>query len=419
MNGNQQLKQAPTHLHDISPPPSPPSAAFIETFLHHQESAGGCSGVSSGEFELGLFRIDSGNDDDRPQDISGAEVAQPSSDESQHDDDAGGSSHSSVNNNRDKWHGSLPLYTTSVEVDYAEATIVAPVDLEGGNILRVDMGMHRILVVQAPEGGVRCGEKFTVPYQIYHTPLSELEQFRVKAYNDGHYHGWIANLFGCCEGSPWHYNLFGAICCPCVLLSTVMSRMHLNWCGKRISSISPAKQQRRRRCTMLCVVMLYAVAFILTLMLILHIVQALYCVEIANLFGKRGDETILREESVEEIEINSLDGQIQTCDKSINKAYLASVIVIDALLWGYILLLMSRARTAIREHHYIHGGPVEDCFVSCCCNCCTLSQLVRETDYEDHGTRRLSNVDICVGEPEDFVNENITEGQHQYRPIVV
>ena len=170
---------------------------------------------------------------------------------------------------------------------------------------------------------------------------------------------------------------------------------------------------------MLCVVMLYAVAFILTLMLILHIVQALYCLEIGNLFGKRGDETVLREESVEEIEINSLDGQIQTCDKSINKAYLASVIVIDALLWGYILLLMSRARTAMREHHYIHGGPVEDCFVSCCCNCCTLSQLVRETDYEDHGTRRLSNVDICVGEPEDFVNENITEGQHQYRPIVV
>lgn len=105
--------------------------------------------MSSGEFELGLFRIDSGNDDDRPQDISGAEVAQPSSDESQHDDDAGGSNNSNVNNNRDKWHGSLPLYTTSVEVDYAEATIVAPVALEAGNILRVDMGMHRILVVQA------------------------------------------------------------------------------------------------------------------------------------------------------------------------------------------------------------------------------------------------------------------------------
>jgi hypothetical protein len=54
-----------------------------------------------------------------------------------------------MNNNQDKWHGSLPLYTTSVEVDYAEAVIVAPVDLEGGNILRVDMGLHKILVVQA------------------------------------------------------------------------------------------------------------------------------------------------------------------------------------------------------------------------------------------------------------------------------
>eukprot|EP00804_Cyclotella_cryptica_P010889 CCRYP_008794-RB/>CCRYP_008794-RB protein AED:0.26 eAED:0.26 QI:254/1/1/1/0.5/0.66/3/152/416 len=416
MNERQQSKQASTYHHDPSPPPSPPSAAFIETFLHHQESAGGCSGMSSGEFELGLFRIDSGNDDERPQDnrCRGGD-AQPFGEGSQHDvDDTVRSSSSNMNTNQDHWHGSLPLYTTSVDVDYAEATIVAPVDLEGGNILRVDMGMHRILVVQAPEGGVRCGEKFTAPYQIHHTPLSELEAFRAKAYNDGHYHGWIAKLFGCCEGHP-----FGAVCCPCVLLSTVMSRMHLNWCGKRISSISPSTQERRRRCTMFCIVVLYSAAFMLTVLLILHIVQVLYCTEIYNLFGKEVDQPIMREESAEEIEINSHDGEVQTCDKRINKAYLSSIIVLDTMLWGYILLLMIRARTAIREHHYIYGGTVEDCFVSCCCNCCTLSQLVRETDYEDHRTRRLSNVDICIGEPEDFLNESNTEGQHQYRPIVV
>jgi len=40
------------------------------------------------------------------------------------------------------------LYKTSVDVDFAEASIVAPVDVEEGNILRVDMGLRRILVAE-------------------------------------------------------------------------------------------------------------------------------------------------------------------------------------------------------------------------------------------------------------------------------
>lgn len=40
------------------------------------------------------------------------------------------------------------LFMTPVDVDFAEATIVAPVDLPEGSILRVYMGRHRILVVE-------------------------------------------------------------------------------------------------------------------------------------------------------------------------------------------------------------------------------------------------------------------------------
>lgn len=60
-----------------------------------------------------------------------------------------------------EWTGSLPLYTTSVDIDYAEAT------LEEGTILRVDMGLRRILVVETPHGGVKSGETFKVPYVSY------------------------------------------------------------------------------------------------------------------------------------------------------------------------------------------------------------------------------------------------------------
>jgi hypothetical protein len=129
------------HLNEQSAPPSPPSAAFIEKFLHQQEDAG----MSSGEFELGLFRIDdSGNEDEASSEldapISEARSQHPSDEESDHNN--------KNYNSKADWRGSLPLYTTSVDVDFAEAAVLAPVDLEEGNILRVDMGLRRILVVE-------------------------------------------------------------------------------------------------------------------------------------------------------------------------------------------------------------------------------------------------------------------------------
>lgn len=198
-----------------------------------------------------------------------------------------------------------------------------------------------------------------------------------------------------------------------------MSKLHLNWCGKSISSISQTSQRRSQQCTMTCIGLLYTTAFILTMLLILHIVQSIFCIEIDSIFESNNniEEPIEREDEAQVIEINSLeDGK--TCHYRINKAYLSSILVLDVLLWGYIVLLISRARTAIRQHHFIYGGQVEDYFVSCCCNCCTLTQLAKEVSYEDHETRRLSNVDVSIGEPGDFLNESSREGQHCYRPIV-
>ena len=208
-------------------PPSPPSAAFIEKFLHNQEDAG----ISSGEFELGLFRISSENDDEAD---SGLGLPVSDKESSLHPSDE--SEVKNSNNGRDQWRGSLPLYTTSVDVDFAEATVVAPVDLEEGNLLRIDMGMRRILVVEVPKGGVKSGETFNAPFQMHHTPLSDLEAFRNKAYNDGHYHSWITKLFGFTEKGPdWHSRI-NAVCCPCckfafaqsiILLEILISRIFL------------------------------------------------------------------------------------------------------------------------------------------------------------------------------------------------
>ena len=210
-----------------------------------------------------------------------------------------------------------------------------------------------------------------------------------------------------------------------VLLSGIMNKTHLNCCGKHISSPSPQTQQKRQRCTKICVITLYVTAFTLTILLILHIAKAIYCLEVDQLLFSNSnnleESTVMREEEAEEIKINSLivdDETATSCNYRINRAYLSSILVLDVFLWGYILLLISRARAAIREHHYIYGGPFEDCCVSCCCNCCALAQLAKETSYEDHETRRLSNVDVAIGEPGEFLNESSREGRHCYRPIV-
>ena len=130
------------HSATTTTPSSPPSAAFIEKFLHHQEDIG----RSSGDFGLGLFRIDSGNDNEDDND-DGTRYNPTLDFESKSQHQLNQCGIKTLSNNTE-WKGSLPLYKTSVDVDFAEASIVAPVDVEEGNILRVDMGLRRILVAE-------------------------------------------------------------------------------------------------------------------------------------------------------------------------------------------------------------------------------------------------------------------------------
>ena len=135
------------------------------------------------------------------------------------------------------------------------------------------------------------------------------------------------------------------------------------------------------------------------------------------MFEESVEEPEMREDEAKNVEIILHFGG-RTCSYRVNKVYLSSVFVLDLFVWGYILLITSRARTAIREQHFIYGGSIEDCWVSLCCNCCVLDQLAKEASYEDHETRRFSNVDVAIGEPNEFLNENNREGHHYYRPIV-
>ena len=111
------------------------------------------------EQDIDVFQIDSDDDDDEvegdvemqsPSNSVEAELHALKSGSTNNSDHCDGnnreSRHESPHDHHDEF--SHILYTTPVDVDYAEATIVAPADLPEGSIMRVYMGMHRIIVVE-------------------------------------------------------------------------------------------------------------------------------------------------------------------------------------------------------------------------------------------------------------------------------
>jgi hypothetical protein len=182
------------------------SPSSVENFLHEQEGSSTDAGSlkTLSNVDLGVFRIDSQEDvGDEDNDVD----TLPSTNKKDQNCDEKDGDINLIHDNH--CHDNLPLYKATTTIDYAEATIVAPVDLSEGSLLRVDIGRHRILVAEVPTGGVHAGDVFTAPYRTWHSPLTTLELYREKAYNAGRYHGWIADT------GPSYSTTVEAFVCPC------------------------------------------------------------------------------------------------------------------------------------------------------------------------------------------------------------
>lgn len=109
------------------------------------------------------------------------------------------------------------VFRTSVNVDFAESSVVAPCDLPEGHNLRVDLGRGRILVVQVPFGGVKKGDTFYAPYRIYDKPDEAQREYKpsVESPRNRSVGAWRASLCGCCEFGPCHPTALGAFICQC------------------------------------------------------------------------------------------------------------------------------------------------------------------------------------------------------------
>lgn len=278
------------------------------------------------------------------------------------------------------------IYTTDVELQDVEAIVVAPCDLPEGYVLRVDLGDGRTLVTQIPFGGVTRGDVFTTLYRIHGQPPpvkpKRKKDVRFLDPDDEHWRPatekWKADLCGCCEFGPCHPSYLGACCLNCLLLPQIMTRMNLNWYGRRLAPGMPRSSLARDTFTL---VFLFFVAFYIVLV----VTDALSIKAIRQV-----------EEETEEEAMRLL--------YSVSAIRAVSFIVFS----GFVLLLLTRTRRAIREHYRIPGSVGNDCCVSCFCHVCVLSQMARQSaDYHRQPARWCTDTGLSDEVEYDGFNATI------------
>mmetsp|Transcript_9914 Transcript_9914/g.15265 ORF Transcript_9914/g.15265 Transcript_9914/m.15265 type:complete len:371 (+) Transcript_9914:183-1295(+) len=257
------------------------------------------------------------------------------------------------------------LYKTDVHIEFAEAAVVAPCDLNQGHLLRVDLGENKILVAQVPPGGVQEGETFHALYRI-HTLRRSKSMHKKMATQWRPGNDWHVDFFGCFDHGVCHPSVIYSFCCfPWILLAQVANRMNLNWLGYWVSPNTPRRSLSRD--TFTNVFLVFATYFTVVGVII-------------TILANMGEEF-----------------------HSFRTFYLMSAtIIMSILLCIYSFVFMVRIRTSIRESYGIPGTILKDCVVIVCCQPCALSQMARQTaDYDRQKARWFSE----TGVSDDFDQE--------------
>jgi Cys-rich protein (TIGR01571 family) len=185
-----------------------------------------------------------------------------------------------------------------------------------------------------PQGGVKRGQVFRVPFQ--NEDFEETKQ-------------WKDGLCACFRYGILHPTLWNAWCCPQLLLSQVLTRLHMTWLAERAEKSSPMF----RRITFLFIT--------------ICLVDALLSPPIL------------------EIKLDSQGSVSYSPSQStILKELFLFCLSIPMSIYSFIVLVKLRA--AVRNKYGIKTGMfgyLEDFWCVCCCHCCIMAQMARQTaDYE-------------------------------------
>mmetsp|Transcript_12603 Transcript_12603/g.15993 ORF Transcript_12603/g.15993 Transcript_12603/m.15993 type:complete len:241 (-) Transcript_12603:185-907(-) len=163
---------------------------------------------------------------------------------------------------------------------------------------------------------------------------------------------WRDGFCDCCSPGIFHPSFLFACCCPSILLGQVMVRFNLGLTGSPTTAIKSEKA--------------------------LYVLLALTAIDII-IFSST---------------TTTYAGGVTYMPIS---AALASA-------WSlYLLFLMFRTRSFIRQRYEIESGccgELEDCLLPCCCTTCTVSQMARHTaDYDNDEGKFLTTTGLSPNSP--------------------
>lgn len=243
--------------------------------------------------------------------------------------------------------------------------VVAPADLPGGYTFDAEINGN-IFKVVVPPGGVKQGQRFSVPAPTTKTTTTTrvfTEDAPMGAWRDG-----LFDFFkhGCC-----HPHLCLALWCQPIAAAQVMTRMSLNW-------IADAANNKSRTFATVC-----------------KIVIAYYVVD-------QLIKTLI-------IQMYRSDTQPSYSGNQYEGAKIAGSIreALELAFWAYILVITCKTRKSVREKYEIPEKNCDGCEDVCCsfwCGPCTVAQMARHTtDY------RSNDASCCVETGYRRPNPNIIQ----------
>jgi Cys-rich protein (TIGR01571 family) len=242
--------------------------------------------------------------------------------------------------------------------------VIAPSSLDGGYIFDA-VHNGQVFPVAVPEGGVKAGETFTVPFQPHYNaegdenddnmiiveatevtpmfvPSSNSQQQQQQQRSQQQYAGkWKDGLCDCCVEGCCHPSLLNAICFKQILIGQTLTRMKLTWCGV------PASSRNEYKST-------FHVLLWLTI-----------CYWIIWFFFHDCDE-----------ESHNNGGHF--CHGPARHV----MSTVNCVWWVYTIIILIKLRKAVRTRYNIRERQCTGCEDCCCavfCTCCTVAQLARQT----------------------------------------
>jgi Cys-rich protein (TIGR01571 family) len=203
------------------------------------------------------------------------------------------------------------------------------------------------LVTLQPDGGVQEGERFRVDahLKLFTETLNSTARSRSGQWKDG--------ICGCFGLGIFHPVLWNAWCCYTILLAQVLARLNMTLLAERSETASPVFKRM-------------AIIFIAIFIVDAALSPPLLEMQLAT------------------------DGQVVY---SLSEAGSQSALQREVFFFClgipfsiYSVLLLTKVRAAVRQQDHIETGclgRLEDVVCVCCCHCCTIAQLARQTaNYE-------------------------------------